>query len=235
MAGPDTGSLYSRILFDRALESRALHQLTSADLPGCRKTLAALVGGLDLDLSGGPARQAVQLLADVLHRVNLEIHRGARHAESYERNRLELIRTFASCRNASAARQQFLPALDRLLEPGRTVLPRSSLVGQAKLFIDGHYPSRLSLSSVAAALNVSPNCLCRAFRREAGMTLTAYIQRVRLEQARALLAEGGCRISEVAYQVGYQNYRDFYRNFVKYEKASPRAVQQRLVRSPRIS
>jgi hypothetical protein len=26
--------------------------------------------------------------------------------------------------------------------------------------------------------------------------------------------------------VGYQNYRDFYRNFMKYERMSPRQVQR---------
>ena len=46
-----------------------------------------------------------------------------------------------------------------------------------------------------------------------------------------LLARGGHRISEIAYLVGYQNYRDFYRNFVKYEKASPREVQRQLRRT----
>ena len=63
------------------------------------------------------------------------------------------------------------------------------------------------------------------------MTLTAYIQRVRLRHAKQLLAEGGRSISEIAYLVGYQNYRDFYRNFVKYKNASPRQIQRRLTPS----
>ena len=63
------------------------------------------------------------------------------------------------------------------------------------------------------------------------MTLTSYIQRVRINHARRLLAEGGESISEIAYRVGYRNYRDFYRNFVKHENASPRAVRERLSRA----
>ena len=53
------------------------------------------------------------------------------------------------------------------------------------------------------------------------------MHRTRLEHARLLLAAGERSISEVAYLVGYQNYRDFYRNFVKYENVSPRQVQRR--------
>jgi two-component system response regulator YesN len=60
------------------------------------------------------------------------------------------------------------------------------------------------------------------------MTLTAYVHRVRLEHARMLLAAGDHTISEIAYLVGYQTYRDFYRNFVKYEQSSPRQARKRL-------
>jgi AraC-like DNA-binding protein len=60
------------------------------------------------------------------------------------------------------------------------------------------------------------------------MTLTSYIQRVRIGHARRLLADGRESISEIAYRVGYRNYRDFYRNFVKQENASPREVRARL-------
>ena len=51
---------------------------------------------------------------------------------------------------------------------------------------------------------------------------------MRLDHARLLLAIGGRSISEIAYLVGYQNYRDFYRNFVKYERASPRQARRKL-------
>ena len=79
-------------------------------------------------------------------------------------------------------------------------------------------------------LHVSPNYLSRVFRREAGVTLTAQIHHARLEHARLLLAAGDRSISEIAYLVGYQNYRDFYRNFVKYERASPRQARRSMSR-----
>ena len=46
-----------------------------------------------------------------------------------------------------------------------------------------------------------------------------------------LLADDRRSLAEIAYRVGYRNYRDFYRNFVKYENASPSQVQRRLIRS----
>ena len=113
---------------------------------------------------------------------------------------------------------------DRSLFAGVTgVVMRSSDAG-----VTWHYSPLASPPPIIAALAVSPNYLSRLFRRETGLTLTTYIQHARLEQAKRLLADDDRSISEIAYQVGYQNYRDFYRNFVKYEKASPRHVRQTL-------
>ncbi len=107
---------------------------------------------------------------------------------------------------------------------------RHPLAERACSYIDGNYHRRLSLSHVAEQLAVSPSYLSRVFRRETGCTLTAYIQRVRIERSLVLLARGANGLAEIAYQVGYQNYRDFYRNFVKCEQASPREVRKRLRR-----
>jgi two-component system response regulator YesN len=122
-----------------------------------------------------------------------------------------------------------MPALNRLLaavSPGKPTTHH--LVQAAQSFIEESHARRISLSAVASQLNVSGNYLSRVFKRETGTTLTSYIHEVRLEHALVLLANGGRSISEIAYLVGYQNYRDFYRNFVKYKKASPRQFQRRL-------
>ena len=43
-----------------------------------------------------------------------------------------------------------------------------------------------------------------------------------------LLADESRSIAEIAYLVGYQNYRDFYRNFVKHEHVPPSQVRRKL-------
>jgi AraC-like DNA-binding protein len=142
-----------------------------------------------------------------------------------------LLAEFAGCEDATEGRRLFLAALDRLLAPlGPLVRKRHPLVDRALSYVQENYPRRLSLSVVAGQLRVSGNHLSRLFRRETGSTLTSYIHRVRLEHALLLLASGGRSLSEIAYVVGYRNYRDFYRNFVKHEKASPRQLRNRLSR-----
>jgi AraC-like DNA-binding protein len=223
--------LYARIGYSVELEAQAFRRLAELDIPGCRRSFGALVEALRLSEMDGEASQVVQLLVDILQKVNRRIHRGPDEEEAYQSNRVALIEMFSDCGGALEARQRFLGALNRLLSPLRPGRRSSNpLVERAKGYIAETYHRRLSLSTVADHLHVSPNYLSRLFRRETGITLTSFIQQVRLEHALVLLAEGRQSISEIAYRVGYQNYRDFYRNFVKYENASPRQVRRKLAR-----
>jgi AraC-like DNA-binding protein len=222
-------AFFHRIGYDPDLELAALGRLGDFDLSGCRKSLGALVAGIDAARVDGAASVVVQLLVDVLHRVNQRIHGDPTSEGIYLANRLAIIDRFASCASVADARARFLPALNLLLAPFHS--QRESphpLADRARVFIDGNYHRRLSLSEVAEWLAVSPSYLSRVFRRETGVTLTSYIQRARIDRSIALLAQGRRSISEIAYQVGYQNYRDFYRNFVKQENESPRQVRARL-------
>jgi AraC-like DNA-binding protein len=224
--------LFQSIGYDPELEASAFRQLAGGDVAGCRRALAALVEGLDLGALEGRGRLVEQLLVDILQKVNRRVHRGPDAQSTYQATRVGLIEEFAGCDGAEVARERFRGALAGLMQPlERRARPPHPLVEQSKTYIESNYHRRVSLSAVAERMNVSANYLSRVFRREAGMTLTAYIQRVRLEHARLLLADGGQSISEIAYRVGYRNYRDFYRNFVKYENASPRQVRRRLSRA----
>jgi len=230
----DLPGLYRRIGYDPKVEVAAFRQLASLEVEGCRADLARLVEGLELDALGGRDREVVLLMLDILQRVNRLVHRPSSDEPAYRRHRAMLIQQFAEIEDAASARRAFVPLLDSLLA---RLQPASDsthhLVSGAQSFIEENYPGRISLSSVAAHLNVSPNYLSRVFKRETGTTLTSYTHSVRLEHAMVLLATGGRSISEIAYLVGYQNYRDFYRNFVKIKKASPREFQRGLSPVPR--
>lgn len=229
LVGKKTDSLYERIGFDRRLEEDAFRRLADLDLNGCRTRFGKLVEGLDLRHSPGQPPEAALLLLDLLQRVNQLVNRTGAESGAYHEIRLELISRFSSFGSAEEARAAFMPALNRILSPLARGTSSRNLIDRARGFIEENYHRRLSLSMVSAKLNVSPNYLSRIFRKETGETLTTYIQKVRLKHAMLMLAEGGRSISEIAYMVGYQNYRDFYRNFVKYENASPRQVQRRLL------
>ena len=118
--------------------------------------------------------------------------------------------------------EAFRREVDRLLaplsSPSRGVNP---IVLRARRYIAENFREQISLSRVAAELGVARNYLSALFRRETGVTLTEYIHQLRIRKALVLLRSGQRSLSEVAFEVGYQSYRHFYRNFVRLVGRSP--------------
>jgi AraC-like DNA-binding protein len=55
--------------------------------------------------------------------------------------------------------------------------------------------------------------LFRHFRRATGLSPQQYVQRLRMRQARMLLAEGDLSVKQVAYACGFSDARYFSRRF----------------------
>ncbi len=223
----EADGLFQRIGFDPDLETLAYRKLSELDIEGCRAALADLAARLDLNREG---RAGAALLLDILLEVSRRVHPPRCAAADYLARREALVAQFCAYDDPEAARRAFLLTLGGLLGALRPqALGVRALVERAQAYIEDHYQDRLSLSRVSRELHVSPNYLSRLFRRVTGTTLTAYIHKLRIEHARLLLAAGDRTISEVAYLVGYQTYRDFHRNFVRHERASPKQVQRRFL------
>lgn len=221
-------SLYVRLAYDTHREEVAFGRLAKGDLVGFRTELRELVANLDLATGENDRPALMSLLFALLERVNLELARRFRRPAALLHHRMQMIDLFRDVPQPHAIRSRWNMAFDRLLAAHTHATPGGgSIVVRARELIAREYHRRLSLSVIAQELHVSPSYLSRRFRLETGATLTSYLQGVRLEQARKLLTDGARQLSEIAFLVGYQNYRDFHRNFVKYERASPREVQRR--------
>jgi len=85
---------------------------------------------------------------------------------------------------------------------------------------------RWSAAELAAQAHVSPRHLARLFARHAGVSITEYQQRMRLAQARPLLADRNLSLERVAELSGFGSARDLRRVWARYEAGSPRAQGQ---------
>ena len=63
-------------------------------------------------------------------------------------------------------------------------------------------------------------------RAATGLTFTDYLARVRIEKAKMLLLDRNRRVSEVAYDVGFQSLTHFNRIFRKLAGKSPTSYRQ---------
>jgi AraC-like DNA-binding protein/ligand-binding sensor protein len=101
-------------------------------------------------------------------------------------------------------------------------------VARARQFIHEHWEDELSLGDVAKHAAISPFYLCKKFKEVTGLHFTDYVSRVRVEKAKELLRNPNHRISEVAYQTGFQSLSHFNRCFKRITGESPTACRQQL-------
>ena len=98
--------------------------------------------------------------------------------------------------------------------------PRTRLE-QVLAYIDLHYADNLTLESMCSVSDVSPQHLCRLFRRKLNIRPMEYIAKKRIQEAKALLLNSPRNIAEISRIVGYNNCNYFCITFKKYEGVSP--------------
>ncbi len=101
-------------------------------------------------------------------------------------------------------------------------------ITQAKRFIQEHQSEDLTLSQVARSANASTFYFCKLFKKATGLQFTKYLARVRIEKAKNLLLNPNLRISEIAYEVGFQSLTHFNRVFKKIAGQSPTDYRKQL-------
>lgn len=79
-------------------------------------------------------------------------------------------------------------------------------------------------------MNTSTFYFCKIFRKVTGLNFTDYLSRLRIEKAKNLLLNPNLRISEIAYEVGFQSLTHFNRVFKKIVGQSPTSYRSQLAR-----
>lgn len=88
------------------------------------------------------------------------------------------------------------------------------LVKSTMEYIWLHYSEHMDNSSIAEAINVSPNYLTKIFRQHVGSSLHKYITSYRLEQAQQMLMSGKYNITEVSQKCGFSSIHIFSKLFI---------------------
>lgn len=74
---------------------------------------------------------------------------------------------------------------------------------------------------MAADIGTNSSCLSRVFHEETGKTITDYMNEIRIEAAKKMLAEGYA-LKEIADKSGFKNYTYFLRIFKDYTGMTPK-------------
>ncbi|MCQ2416940.1 MAG: helix-turn-helix domain-containing protein [Oscillospiraceae bacterium] len=100
------------------------------------------------------------------------------------------------------------------------------IISKAKQYIDTHYmDDDISLNRVADSVGLTPTYLSMLFKRETKQNFSDYLTIMRVTKAKELLCCTSKLISEIAYEVGFRDYRYFGQIFKKHTGMTPRQFQ----------
>lgn len=100
------------------------------------------------------------------------------------------------------------------------------LVEKVREYITINRDKKVTRDDVAAAAGFNPEYLSRVFKKETGILLSDFIVSEKMNHAADILAETDIGISEIALQLGYENFSNFARAFKKVKGVSPSAYRK---------
>jgi len=218
----------SPLPLDARLVDEALEHLGLLDLPACVATLDRWVAA-SLTASGRPSSGA-DLLFETLCRIDRAVMERDPRAGLPEEARILVGQKLRACATPEERTAIFRAATRETVATLRGRRRLSGRVERARDFIRENFERRVSLDELAKVAGVTPNYLSHLFTRECGTTIVRFVNRLRVEEAARLLREGERGVVEIAGLVGYRNYRDLHRNFVKREKLAPTTYRERVPR-----
>lgn len=104
-------------------------------------------------------------------------------------------------------------------------------VSIARQWIVAHCEDSVSLAAAAQAVNLSAKHFSDVFRKATGIPFVEYVARVRVEKAKNLLANPRLRMSDIAFETGFQSLSQFNRAFRRHAGASPSDYRHALPRA----
>ncbi|MBE5782544.1 MAG: helix-turn-helix domain-containing protein [Clostridiales bacterium] len=102
----------------------------------------------------------------------------------------------------------------------------SDLIYHTIQYLQSNFSRKLTLDEIAHSVHISPTYLSRVFKRETGASLVDFLNRIRIEKSRELLADSSLRLIEVALQCGFESQSYFNRMFKLFCDMTPQQYRK---------
>lgn len=106
-------------------------------------------------------------------------------------------------------------------------LPGRTSIGKIVEYVDTHFNEGLSLKTLSYKFDLTAAYLGQIFRKQTGESFSVYLNKVRIEQAKKLLANKDLKEYEVARETGYTDASYFYRIFKKQTGMNPSEYREK--------
>ena len=90
-----------------------------------------------------------------------------------------------------------------------------------------HFQEAISLTVVAALINLTPSAFCRYFKARTRKSYFDYLSEVRISYACELLMENQLDVSEVCFASGFNSFSNFHKLFRRIVKLTPTEYREK--------
>lgn len=123
---------------------------------------------------------------------------------------------------------QLIVYLSRCYAHARAPIPRELYrIASAISFLENNYDKEIYLDKAASIAHMSVRNFQRVFQEAMGASPMAYLNRQRILRAAELLKQKDMTVTEIGFQVGFQDSNFFARQFRKIMGTSPRIYRQK--------
>lgn len=98
---------------------------------------------------------------------------------------------------------------------------RQKIVEHACVFMNREYRNEITVGDIAKHAGSSEFRLCRLFKERTGVSLHAYMQRLRIRQSLDLLRQTNRPIVDIAIELGFSSHSHFGAAFLKFVGSTP--------------
>jgi len=178
---------------------------------GCKGLL--YFGSFDLPI--------IQLPATEINRIQLEFDQVVEELKVRDKMQLEMLRMIL---------KRVLIVCTRLFKNQKNLNvfaeAKVDLVREFSFLVEQHYRNAHTVADYATMLNKSPKTISNVFKKVAGKSPLSYIHDRIILEAKNLLVYSNLEISEVGYELGFNDVQGFSRFFKRYAKLSPSGYKQ---------
>lgn len=101
-----------------------------------------------------------------------------------------------------------------------------AIVEKVQKYIKQNYHKKISLQDISDEVFLSPNYVSCLFKKITGETYIDYLQNIRMMAAKNMLEDRSKKVYEIAFEIGYTDYKYFASKFKKIVGMSPKEYRK---------
>lgn len=207
-----------------------LQCIRSGDITRIQALIHVIPPEFDARLGSTPVRHTknlvislIQIMAVTAMDTGVSAPLCIRYAERMTRQAEETESMQELMKIADQAKLQYCEMCSELTEPDIS----DYRIRRAVQYINAHMTEKIGRKELAEAAGMSEEYFSRRFRQVTGRTAAAYIQHVRIQQAKRMLVSTDESLVEISSYLSFSSQNYFQRVFRKHENCTPMQYRQR--------